>query len=234
MLTNIIIDVVFFIVFIACTLLLIMKKYLRSEYEYIFYTDEVLKVEEANGLTNFLFEGPIETQQYINEYILCKKKRKKYFICDYGKEVKSIQYFILAYNANRKLINVIRVTERRPKEFSKLIKLPKKTRAVNFVIHKVNGFEVDAHPVRKIKISRIFGYSFFMSLGLFSAINAIRILIILLQGQVFVGMYMKQYGTIGYVYSGLLCAGLFIALLLILLAKNRYFERNRGEFYGKY
>ena len=122
MLTNIIIDVVFFIVFIACTLLLIMKKYLRSEYEYIFYTDEVLKVEEANGLTNYLFEGPIETQQYINEYILCKKKRKKYFICDYGKEVKSIQYFILAYNANRKLINVIRVTERRPKEFSKLIK----------------------------------------------------------------------------------------------------------------
>ena len=106
MLINIIIDVVLFIVFIGCTLLLLFRKYLRSEYESIFYTDEVLKVEEVNGITSYLFEGPAETQQYINEYILCKRKRKKYFICEYGKEVKSIQYYILAYNANRKLINL--------------------------------------------------------------------------------------------------------------------------------
>ena len=43
MLINIIIDVVLFIVFIGCTLLLLFKKYLWSEYEYIFYTDEVLR-----------------------------------------------------------------------------------------------------------------------------------------------------------------------------------------------
>ena len=149
MLINIIIDVVLFIVFIGCTLLLVMKKYLRNEYEYIFYTDEVLKVEESNGLTSYLFEGPVETQQYINEYILCKRKRKKYFMCEYGKDVKSIQYYVLAYNANRKLINVIQVKERRPNSFSKMIKLPKKTRAVNFVIHKTLGF-VDAHNGNRI------------------------------------------------------------------------------------
>ena len=234
MLINIIIDVVLFIVFIGCTLLLLFKKYLRSEYEYIFYTDEVLKVEEVNGLTNYLFEGPAETQQYINEYILCKRKRKKFFMCEYGKDVKSIQYYILAYNANRKLINLIQVKERRPNQFSKMIKLPKKTRAVNFVIHKINGFEVDAHPVRKIKITRIFAYSFFMSLGLFSAINAIRLLILLIAGGNFVEMYLERYGMQGYIYSGILCVVLFIALFFILLFKNRYFARNRGEFYGKY
>ena len=80
MLINIIIDVVLFIVFIGCSLLLLFKKYLRSEYEYIFYTDEVLKVEEVNGLTNYLFEGPAETQQYINEYILCKRKIDKLIV----------------------------------------------------------------------------------------------------------------------------------------------------------
>ena len=234
MLVNIIIDVVLFIVFIGCSLLLLFKKYLRSEYEYIFYTDEVLKVEEVNGLTNYLFEGPAETQQYINEYILCKRKRKKYFMCEYGKDVKSIQYYILAYNANRKLINVIQVKERRPNQFSKMIKLPKKTRAVNFVIHKINGFEVDAHPVRKIKMGRIFAYSFFMSVGLFSAINAFRLLILLIFGGNFVEVYLEKYGTQGYVYSGILCGVLFITLFFILLKKNRYFVRNRGEFYGKY
>lgn len=234
MLINIIIDVVLFIVFIGCTLLLVMKKYLRNEYEYIFYTDEVLKVEESNGLTSYLFEGPVETQQYINEYILCKRKRKKYFMCEYGKDVKSIQYYVLAYNANRKLINVIQVKERRPNSFSKMIKLPKKTRAVNFVIHKINGFEVDAHPIRKIKVSRIFAYSFFMSLGLFTAINAVRLLILLIKGAHFIDVYLEEYGTQGYVYSGILCGVLFIVLFLILLFKNRYFTRSRGEFYGKY
>lgn len=234
MLTNIIIDVVLFIVFIACTLLLLFKKYLRNEYEYVFYTDEVKKVEEVNGITSYLFEGPAETQQYINEYILCKRKRKKYFICEYGKEVKSIQYYILAYNANRKLVNIIQVKERRPNKFSKMIKLPKKTRAVNFVIHKINGFEVDAHPVRKIKFGRILGYSFFMSLGLFSAINAVRILIALIQGGYFADVYLEAYGMQGYIYSGILCGVLFFVLLFTLLIKNRYFTRNRGEFYGKY
>ena len=34
--------------FIGCSLLLLVKKYLKSEYEYIFYTDEVLKVDEVN------------------------------------------------------------------------------------------------------------------------------------------------------------------------------------------
>ena len=115
-----------------------------------------------------------------------------------------------------------------------MIKLPKKTRAVNFVIHKINGFEVDAHPIRKIKVSRIFAYSFFMSLGLFTAINAVRLLILLIKGAHFIDVYLEEYGTQGYVYSGILCGVLFIVLFLILLFKNRYFTRSRGEFYGKY
>ena len=55
-----------------------------------------------------------------------------------------------------------------------------------------------------------------------------------LPAESFVEMYLERYGMQGYIYSGILCVVLFIALFFILLFKNRYFARNRGEFYGKY
>lgn len=234
MLINIIIIVVLFIVFIGCTLLLTFKRYQRSEYEFAYFEDEVLKVEKANGITNYLFKGGQETQKYINEYVLSERKRKKYFMCEYGPNINSIHYFILAYSGNRKLLNVIQVKERRPNAFSRTIKLPKRTRGVNFVIHKVNGFQVDYHPIRKIKVFKILSYSFLMSLGLFSIVNALRLTIILIKGRYFFESYLNAYGTMQFIATGAIAFVLFIALFIILLIKNRYFARNRGGFYGKY
>ena len=155
-------------------------------------------------------------------------------MCEYGESVKSIEYYILAYNGNAKLINVIRVKERRPNNFSKAIKIPKRTKGVNFVIHKVNGFNVDLHPIKKIKVHKLFAYSLFMSLGTFSVLNAVRLLIIILKGQYFIEPYLQQYGTISYIITGGFAGALFLVLFIMLLIKNRYFTRNRGGFYGKY
>ena len=155
-------------------------------------------------------------------------------MCEYGKKINSIQFYILAYNGNRKLINVIQVKERRPKAFSRAVKLPKKTRAVNFVIHKINGFNVDFHPIKKIKIRKIFSYSFMMSAGLFSIVNALRLIIILVRGEYFYKPYLQQYGTSQFILTGIISGVLFLVLFIILLIKNRYFTRNRGGFYGKY
>lgn len=234
MLPNIIITVVSFLVFIISTLKLVFKRFLVTNYEYGFYNDEVLKVEKANESTNYLFVGPEGTREYINEYVIGETKKKKKFICEYGKSVNSIEYYILAYNGNQKLINIIRVKERRPNGFSKAIKIPKKTKCLNFVIHKVNGFNVDLHPVQRVKVSKIFKYSFWMSVGTFSLLNAIRLLIIITKGQYFIEPFLKQYGTISYIALGALSGVLFFTLFFILLGKNRYFTRNRGGFYGKY
>ena len=234
MLINIALIVILFIVFAGCTLKLITKKHLKSEYEFIFYEDEVIKTEKANGYKNYLFQGNPATQEYINEYVLSEKGKKKYFMCEYGKKINSIHYFILAYNSNRKLINVIQVKERRPNAFSKAVKLPRKTRAVNFVIHKINGFNVDFHPIKKIKARKLFSYSFLMSLGLFSLVNALRLIIIITRGEYFYEPYLAKYGTSQFVFTGIISGVLFLVLFIILLIKNRYFTRNRGGFYGKY
>ena len=68
MLTNIIIDVVLFIVFIGCSLLLLVKKYLKSEYEYIFYVKEKEKsfscanMEKMLNLFNIIFLPTMQTE----------------------------------------------------------------------------------------------------------------------------------------------------------------------------
>ena len=234
MLENIGLIVILFIVFIGCTIMLVFKRFLKSDYEFDFYDDVVIREQKANGINNVLFQGNPATQEYINEYVLSERKRKKYFMCEYGKNVNSIHYFILAYNSNSKLINVIQVKEKRPNEFSKIIKLPKKTKAVNYVIHKVNGFNVDFHPIKKIKIRKIFSYSFMMSAGLFSIVNALRLIIILVRGEYFYKPYLQQYGTSQFILTGIISGVLFFVLFIILLIKNRYFTRNRGGFYGKY
>lgn len=234
MLLNIVLIVVLFIVFIGCTLLLVFKRHLRSDYEFSFFEDDVIKAEKVNGISNYLFQGNPATQEYINEYVLSERKRKKYFMCEYGKKINSIHYFILAYNSNRKLINVIQVKERRPGAFSRTIKLPRRTRAVNFVIHKVNGFNVDFHPIKKIKLRKIFSYSFLMSAGLFSLVNAVRLLIVITSGYYFYEPYLNTYGTSHFILTGIIASVLFLVLFIMLLIKNRYFTRNRGGFYGKY
>lgn len=234
MLENIAIIVVLFIVFIGCTLMLVFKRFLKTDYEFDFYDDEVIREQKANGISNVLFQGNPATQEYINEYVLSERKKKKYFMCEYGKKINSIHYFILAYNGNGKLLNVIQVKERRPGQFSKTIKLPKRTRAVNYVIHKVNGFNVDFHPIKKIRGGKIFGYSLMMSLGLFSLVNALRLTIVMLLGYYFYEPYLKSYGTLHFTITGIIAGVLFLVLFFMLLAKNRYFTRNRGGFYGKY
>lgn len=234
MLTNIVLIVVLFIVFIGCTLLLIFKRHLKSSYEFSFFEDYVIKTEKVNGISNYLFKGNPATQEYISEYVLSERKRKKYFMCQYGEKINSIHYFILAYSGSRKLINIIQVKERRPRAFSKTIKLPKRTRAVNFVIHKINGFNVDYHPIKKIKLRKIFSYSFLMSAGLFSLVNAVRLLIVMIKGYYFYESYLRQYGTSHFILTGIVAGVLFLVLFFMLLIKNRYFTRNRGGFYGKY
>ena len=234
MLTSIAMIVILFIVFISCTVLISFRKYLKTDYVFSFFEDEVLKTEKANDITNYLFAGNPETQEYINEYVLSERKRKKYFMCEYGKNVNSIHYFILAYNGNSKLINVIQVKENRPNEFSKTIKLPKKTKAVNYVIHKVNGFNVDFHPIEKIKLTNIFFYSFLMSVGLFSLINGVRLSLVLGIGYYYFEPYLQMYNVSHFVLTGIICGVLFFVLFFMLLIKNRYFTRNRGGFYGKY
>ena len=234
MLLNIVLIVVLFIVFIGCTLLIVFKRFLKSEYEFSFYPDDVIKTVKANGYNNYLLQGNPATQEYINEYVLSEKGRKKYFMCEYGKEINSIHYFILAYNSNRKLINVIQVKERRPSSFSRAIKLPRRTKAVNYVIHKKNGFEIECHPISKIKVRKIFAYSLFMSVGLFSLVNALRLSIVLIRGFLFFESYLAQYGTSHFILTGAIAGALFLVLFIMLLIKNRYFTRNRGGFYGKY
>ena len=234
MLTNIALVVALFIVFIGCSILLVFRKYLKSDYVFSFFEDEVIKTQKANDISNYLFLGNPETQEYINEYVLSERKRKKYFMCEYGKDVNSIHYFILAYNGNSKLINIIQVKEKRPGAFSRTVKLPKKTKAVNYVIHKVNGFNVDFHPIEKIKVGKIFNYSFLTSLGLFSLVNAVRLLIVLTRGYYFYEPYLNSYNVSHFILTGIIAGALFLVLFFVLLIKNRYFTRNRGGFYGKY
>ena len=73
-----------------------------------------------------------------------------------------------------------------------------------------------------------------MSAGLFSLVNAVRLLIVITSGYYFYEPYLNTYGTSHFILTGIIAGVLFLVLFIMLLIKNRYFTRNRGGFYGKY
>ena len=76
--------VVFGLLFLLMMFFIIRKKYLKTEYNFAYVRDKVVRMNKISKSTaDFVFVPNNDSHKFISEYIVSKKRKKKSFICEY-------------------------------------------------------------------------------------------------------------------------------------------------------
>ena len=129
-----------FVLFIAMRLIIRASKLVSNRYYRDFHADEMIKETDTANSHNKLYFTTGETKTYIPKYILAKTAYDKYIIANYAKKFTEIKFFIIEYNARKKVVGVLEVDERYTHEASRIICVDKKTAYVNIVVEEGKNY----------------------------------------------------------------------------------------------
>ncbi len=227
------VSVVLLILFV---ILLVKKRLLKTKYMYSYMLDRLVRMNKTDEVNSeFVFSPINESAEYIQEYILSKNKKGKYFIGEYSGEYNTISFYIIVFNKKEKAFKVMEVKDNKPKKFTPSISLPKKCKSVNLLIKSVDSKIINPYAIEPVLKRRIVLFSFLVSMSLFMALFAVRGVLVEIFGKVYKDYFMRGW----YNYYGLIVMGgvaiiHFILMILILLIKNNYFskkgEKNNDKF----
>lgn len=143
-----------------------------------FKEDEFVKKTKEINSNNSLYLTSNVTNKYIKRYVICESVYDKYLICNYTKKFNYISFFVVQYTKDKKPISVLKCSETRTNESSKIISLKKKCAYVNIIINKVENNEINASVMRPLSLRRIRLYSFIKAIMVFALLFAARQLVI--------------------------------------------------------
>ena len=86
-----------------------------------------------------VYEPEFKVRRFVSQYELFTKDGFKYIKCKTNPNVKSICYFVLAYDNRNKLIDTLKVFEKvKTKGYTRSVELPYNTSYVSFVLYRVD------------------------------------------------------------------------------------------------
>lgn len=213
--------------------LLIKLKLVKRKYAYEFKRDKLLRINKRDvNRADFVFETSSTTSKFIKEYVLSKDKNKKLFLCEYNKQYKKVVFFILAYDKNGNLLNVLEIRDKKPQRYSRLIKIPRNCNAVNVIVNEIDDVTIEPSVYEQVKASKIVFYSLLESLMITFALFFVEYLMI----EIFGNLYKSNYTTssnmnISFIVLGCIFLINFVATLLSCLYSNRYIGSSGGGSY---
>lgn len=223
--TLFIISIVLFIVLVA---LLIVFKFRKNIYAKPFNADELFDTKTENAVKSEYYFTSLETRKYIKRYVFRKAVFQRSVICNFTDNYKIISYFIVAYSKNKKVVDVVEVTEKPYGLSSRVILVNRKAEYVNVFVKKVDEVDINTNIIRPIPVRKIKYYTSLSSLALFSFLFAIRHIIVVLLG----GLNAKAflYSELNYIA---ILASLVISLLYwfnstVSLRKRNHLNRRGG------
>lgn len=200
--------------FLVGLVALLCARLLRNKYYHTYTEDELMRKTKTTNSKNSIYFTSGETKKYIKKYVVCKSAYDKYVVCNFAKKFSSVSYYVVEYNALKKVIAVKKVSEYKTGESSKVISLNRHCAYVNVVICAADGVQINTDVIRPLSLTKIRLYSFLRSLVVFAGLFVVRHFLIELIG----GLYKKFYFTdlMNYIAVGaslLLCViGYFISV----------------------
>ena len=145
------------------------------------------------------------------------------------KNYKIISYYVVAYSKNKKVIDVVEVTEKPYGASSRVISVNRNASYVNIFVKNVDGLEINTNVIKPIPVRKIKYYTACTTVTIFSTLFAVRHLVILAM----CGLHAKDfmYSDVNYI---MLAITLVISLLYWLFAtislrKKNHLNRRGGS-----
>ena len=175
--------------FIVGVIVLLSTRLLKNKFYHEFHDDELLKTVKATNSTNSIYLTTGETSKFVKKYVICKTVYEKFLICNFAKRFQEISFFVVQYNWRKRVVQVLKVTQRFTEDASRVIALSKKCRYVNLVIGSVEGRDINHNAIRPLSMTRVRLHAAIKAFMLFLALFVMRQAIL----ELFGGVYMLQY-----------------------------------------
>lgn len=209
------------ILFVLLAIVIIPKFLLKLSFVGLTPKDVGLKViNEKNGIS-ILYHATDETGDYIEQYILSKRNNKKVLICKINKDITTINYDVVIFGKENKIITVYNVFEKiKSAGYTRKIDLPNFTSHVVILLNSVNDEKFKTKYKRGVSSNRKITYLLIESLLLIALLFMSRYCIARIYGDVFFDSYLSS--SLGIIIFALVSiVSLGINTLIILLALNR-------------
>ena len=197
-------------IFLICLFILGVFKFRKNLYYKAFVQDDNFKTDKVGGTKNKYFLVLSDTKKYIKRYVIRKSVYENSFICNFNKQYKSITYYIVCYGFGRRVIEVIKVTEKNTNNSSKIIALKQACKNVNIVIRDVDGLLLNTNVIKPLPLKKIKLFALYSGIALMCGLYIVRHIAL----EIILGQYCKPY--LDGIYN-------LISIVVILLISLAYY-----------
>lgn len=138
------------ILFVAIFIIMMIRGDLRDKLYHTYHEDEIVKITKDPNSINTLCFTSGEASKFIKKYVICKTNSDRYILCNYTKEFNKILFYVVCYSKRKKVVGILRYTERKTTKTSRIIVLPRKARYVNIVIGRVEDRLINKHIAKPL------------------------------------------------------------------------------------
>lgn len=217
------------IIFIGIILFLRKKKYLKNNYSFKQVADTLVRTVDIKKKDRNLIFSPAneKTSNYIEQYILSRKKGFKTCICKYNKVFNNISYYVTVFDRVGNIISVLKIKDNRKQDYSKIISLPLRCASINITIRTIDNEIVSSLFITPTK-NTIVKYCLFMSLLLFTGLIVLRQVMLEIFASFYISDYFSSHNLMDLLVMFVVAALYFTIIVLFLLIKNGHFKKGRG------
>ena len=211
------------ILFVGLLIIILVRKDLKDRLFHTYTKDEVVKITKDPSSTNTLYFTSGETSKFIKKYVVCKTRSDRYVLCNYSNEYDRILFYVVCYSSKKKVVGILRYTERKTTKTSRIIVLPKKTRLVNVVIGRVDDRLINKHITKPLLRKNACIHSLLVALATFTGLFGLNYV---LANLLLTSLYIKNYfnGDLNLIFN-LISVGLSIVVyvlnLVTLISKSK-------------
>ncbi|MBE5741778.1 MAG: hypothetical protein E7360_00445 [Clostridiales bacterium] len=211
-------SIVFFVAIVA---IILPRMTLKGSYADQPLNDRGIKKENINGEWSFVFEPELKTRKFIKQYALIKSKTDKYAVLNFVDDLNYINYDIVVYGKENRVLTVINVKERvKVTRVSEKIALPTETAYVTILVNEADDKTFDNVVINRPK-GKIVGLYFLLStIAIFIESFCVKICLSFIFAGVFRESYLlDSYGN--YVTMGLAVIISVIHVLITLISVRK-------------
>lgn len=209
--------------FVVGVIVLLCTRLLKNKFYHEFHEDELIKTVKASNSKNSIYLTSGETAKFVKKYVICKTVYEKFLICNFAKSFQNISFFVVQYNGRKRVVQVLKITQRGTEDSSRVIALSKKCKYVNIIISKADGRDINLNAIRPLAMTRVRIHAAIKAFMLFLSLFVMRQAIL----ELFAGEYMLPYlnNYLNYVAIG----GAFILSLIYYFIDVLCFRRRNAR-----
>ena len=196
---------------------------LKDRLFHTYHEDEIVKITKDPNSTNTLCFTSGEASKFVKKYVICKTNSDRYVLCNYSQEFKKILLYVVCYSKRKKVVGILRYTERQTTKTSRIIVLPRRTRYINIVIGRVDDRLINKHIAKPLLRKQATMHSLLVGLATLTGLFAVNYIL----ANIFAGpMHIKNYlnsdlNLIFNIIMIVLSLLVYILNLMTLLSKSK-------------